>query len=425
MPVKAVSEGRDHILKHVRRGLSAIASLALTAALCTTPAAAAPPTNRAAPQGHGDCMAVAPGSELQRQGTAWTCISSGPADGALTRATAGTGNPGADLCLEMSPSEPVKSNRKAYCRRQAVDYVLMNQEMTQVIGEARVMVFAAASMASLTNARWSEDIIIQVTAMTGKITGVTLSLSSTCSGQCVAGPPAWGGEHIILGPGGYREGGKLTYTSTVGKGFHSFTRPTYQVIGTVFTETPVSVHTQWTGPEVRCDDELGHPGCIVTGHLANVTFSRAKYRGAAVAYEWAQKELKGKFGDADHPLSRRVDPLDPKNNKARALTCDRAPDPFPRGATGVPNDSCDEYPFAASHEGGNPGTLCVDITPRQVNGVWDIANVTVDRGSPPNAPCIRAHVDRADNSAAGGELGRAVQSDRILDSEAYQVIIVP
>lgn len=94
-------------MKHVRRGLSAIASLALIAALCTTPAAAAPPANRAAPQGHGDCVAVAPGSELQRQGAAWTCISSGPADGALARATAGTGTgtgtPGADLCVEEEP----------------------------------------------------------------------------------------------------------------------------------------------------------------------------------------------------------------------------------------------------------------------------------------------------------------------------------
>ncbi len=421
-------------MKHVRRGLAAIASLALTAALCTTPAAAAPPANRTAPQGHGDCVAVAPGSELQRRGAAWTCISSGPADGAPARAAVGTGNPGADLCTDEDPddedpdddtSEGVNSTRKAYCTRYAIDYVLRNKEMTAVKGTATVMVFAAASMASLTNARWSEDIIVEVTEMTGEITGVTLSLSSTCSGQCVAGPPAWGGEHIILRAGGYREGGTLTYTSTVGKGFHSFIRPTYHAIANVYTEIPVKSHVQWTGPEVRCDDEVGHPGCIVTGHLANVTFSRAKYRGSAVAYEWAQKNLLGRFGDADNPLSRRDDPLDPGNKKARALTCDLAPDPFPRGATGVPNDSCEEYPFASSHEGGNPGTQCVDITPRQVNGVWDIENVTVDRDGPRTAPCIRAHVDNADNKAAGLELGRAVQSDRILDSEAYQVIIVP
>lgn len=96
-----------------------------------------------------------------------------------------------------------------------------------------------------------------------------------------------------------------------------------------------------------------------------------------------------------------------------------------RGVTGVPNDSCDEYPFARSWQGGNDGAQCIDITPRQIGGVWDVAGVTVDRGTPPNAPCIRAHVDNKDNTAAGGELGRAVQADRILDSEWYQVIITP
>ncbi|MGW2542566.1 hypothetical protein ACWC5I_17235 [Kitasatospora sp. NPDC001574] len=74
-------------------------------------------------------------------------------------------------------------------------------------------------------------------------------------------------------------------------------------------------------------------------------------------------------------------------------------------------------------QGGNEGELCIDITPREVGGVWDVANVTVDRGTPPNAPCIRAHVDEEDNSAAASEFGRAVTSDRIMQGEAFEVII--
>lgn len=416
-------------MRHLGRGLAAMASLALTAALCaagTSPAAAAAPqTGRAVPQGHGSCTGTAPGSALQRQGAAWTCVDSGPAAArAAARATAGTGNPGADLCVEDS-SDPVVSTRKAYCTRHPILYKLVDARGT-VIGRATVMVVAAASMASLTGARWSEEVSADVIEMTPNISGVTLTLNSVCSGQCVAGPPAWGGAPVTLRSGQHKDGGTLTYTSTVGKGFHSEIRPTYRVDGTVLGGIPVTTHTEWPGPVVRCDDEVGnHAGCIVMGHLANVTFSRSLYRGAAVAYEWAQKNLAGRFGDADHPLSRYVDPFDPEAKNRRATTCDRGPHRFVRGATGVPNDSCDEYPFARSYQGGNDGALCVDITPRQVGGVWDVSGVTVDRGSPPNAPCVRAHVDNEDNKAAGLELGRAVQSDRILDSEWYQVIIVP
>ncbi|MBX7553021.1 hypothetical protein K1Y78_34630 [Streptomyces sp. tea 10] len=412
-------------MKHVRRGLAAVASLALTAALCavgTSTAAAAPPTSRATPQGHGTCTDTAPGSALQRQGAAWTCLRAEPAS-ALAPAPVRAGNPGADLCTKDS-SDPVVSTRKAYCTRHLVLYELLDDKQA-VIGHADVMVVAASSMASLSGARWSEDVSAYVTEMTPNITGVTLSLSSACSGQCTAGPPAWGGAPVLLHSGQGKDGGTLTYTSTVGKGFHSQIQPTYRVDGTILGAAPRTTHTEWLGPEVRCDDEVGNsPGCIVMGHLADVTFSKSVYHGAAVAYEWAQKNLSGRFGDADHPLERFVDPLDPDNRNRRATTCDRGPLRFVRGATGVPNDSCDEYPFASTYQGGNDGALCVDITPRQIGGVWDVTGVTVDRGSPPNAPCIRAHVDNDDNKAAGGELGRAVQSDRILDSEWYQVIIV-
>lgn len=101
--------------------------------------------------------------------------------------------------------------------------------------------------------------------MTPDITGVTLSLSSTCSSQCTAGPPAWGGQHVILhGAGQYKEGGILTYISTVGTGFHSQIRPTYHAGRVHLQRKARTIHAEWPGPEVRCDDEVGRwPSCIV------------------------------------------------------------------------------------------------------------------------------------------------------------------
>ncbi|CAM5315786.1 hypothetical protein SXANM310S_03897 [Streptomyces xanthochromogenes] len=94
----------------------------------------------------------------------------------------------------------------------------------------------------------------------------------------------------------------------------------------------------------------------------------------------------------------------------------------------MPDDSCDEFPFAATQEGGKAGTLCVDILPQQVGDVWDVSNVKVLRNGnvKANAPCVRGHVTNKDNVDAGSkEFGAAVRSDRILDGEAFQVIIAP
>ncbi|WP_236242189.1 hypothetical protein [Streptomyces sp. CC228A] len=431
-------------MEHVRRGLAAIASLALTAALCTMgaqPAAAQPLTSRTVPQGHGDCTETGP--DLRREGMAWTCIKTGPATASALAAVPAAAprvaraNPGADLCLKKDPDpnkpiEPIPSNRKAYCMRYLAEYVTLGED-NKVNGKAHVLVFAAAAMNSLPNAQWKEEIRIYVTDMTPNIAAVTMALSATCSGQCTAGAPAWGGAPVLLKNGQGREDGTLSYSSSVGKGFDTIVQPSYHVNGTIITVKgggrPVNRFLDWPGPKVRCDDKVSPkagspPGCIVDGHTANVTLHRSLYKGAAVAYEWAQKNLTGKFGTPGNLLNRwYVDPFDPEAENRRALTCDRGKYPFPRGATGIPNDSCDEYPFAKSMQGGNEGERCIDITPREVGGVWDVANVTVDRAGPRNAPCIRAHVDAKDNSAAGSEFGRAVMSDRIMQGEAFEVII--
>ncbi|MFB7618133.1 hypothetical protein [Kitasatospora sp. NPDC056181] len=372
---------------------------------------------------------------------AWTCIKTGPATASALAAVpaaaprVASANPGADLCLKDDPNkpfDPIPSNRKAYCTRYLAEYVTLGED-NKVNGQAHVLVFAAAAMNSLPNAQWKEDIVIQVTDMTPNIAAVTMALSATCSGQCTAGAPAWGGAPVLLKNGQGREDGTLSYSSSVGKGFDTIVQPSYHVNGTIITVRgggrPVNRFLDWPGPKVRCDDKVSPkdgspPGCIVDGHTANVTLHRSLYKGAAVAYEWAQKNLTGRFGTPGHLLNRwYVDPFDPEAEGRRALTCDRGTYKFPRGATGIPNDSCDEYPFAKSMQGGNEGELCIDITPREVGGVWDVANVTVDRGTPPNAPCIRAHVDERDNSAAGSEFGRAVTSDRIMQGEAFEVII--
>lgn len=426
--------------EHVRRGMAAIASLAVTAALLAagaSPATGAP----TAPRGYGNCKVVPAGSDLHKRGAAWSCFGPdsdrrapdiAPTARDIARAPADGAN-AVKLCLAHS-SERVVSDRHAYCARMFLREILLDRDNVE-IGVGHVSVLAVGLLDSYAG-KWTDHIIVVPGDMTGRVTGVEVSVDSACSGMCSVQGPAWGGGYATVEKGGGNEEGAINYVSSVAANTDiSYINVTYTVSGAAVGGVGIAGYDTaiYDGPQVRCDATIGDtkpvPGCIVfAGHTPNVTFSRAKYRGAAVAYEWAQKNLTGQYGTPGHLLSRYVDPDDPDAEKRRGVTCDRGPYKFPRGATGILNDSCDEYPFARSSEGGNPGDQCVDITPRPVGGVWDVSGVTVDRGtgvSPYNAPCIRAHVDNKDNTAAGGELGRAVQSDRILNSEWYEVIIVP
>ncbi|MBC2879424.1 MULTISPECIES: NucA/NucB deoxyribonuclease domain-containing protein [Streptomyces] len=427
-------------MNRVRRGLAAIASFALTATLLAVGAspATASPASRVPPQGKGTCQPVAPGSTLHRQGAAWSCmkVSPGPVPDlpapATVRGPAAERSPErptpAELCYDKS-ADPVVSTRLAYCVRERVEFPVTDGEGHQV-GYTLVALLIMGMPNSESGGRWTEHITAITKEMTPGTEGVEMSLDSFCSGGCSTGGPAWNGAALVLGPAGSETGadatGRLTYTSNTPKDLSLEVQLSYHVHGQTIGARPITNDGVFFGPLLRCDQSVGATsGCIVTGHMANVTFSKSQFHGAAVAYEWAQKNLLGHYGDATHPLTRFYDPLDPEARDRRAATCYRGKFKFVNGATGVPNDSCDEYPFARSVQGGNDGEHCIDITPRQIGGVWDVAGVTVDRGTPPDAPCIRAHVDNRDNTNAGGELGRAVQSDRILIGENYQVIITP
>jgi hypothetical protein len=158
--------------------------------------------------------------------------------------------------------------------------------------------------------------------------------------------------------------------------------------------------------------------------MANVTFHKSQYRAAAVTYEWAQKSLKSAVtGTKVNPLHRDPNSDESWTKTKRRRTCKNLPYPFPADPLLVPEDSCDEFPFARSFEGGKPNNLCVDILPKEVGGVWDVANVRVMRGDPDTAACVRSHVTERDNEDAGNELAQATRSARILGGEAYFVIV--
>lgn len=75
-------------------------------------------------------------------------------------------------------------------------------------------------------------------------------------------------------------------------------------------------------------------------------------------------------------------------------------------------------------EGGTPGGLCADIAALFENGQWQIYQANPNKPVTLQEPCVRGHVPELENTGAGGELGRFVQAQRVLDLEKYSVAFV-
>ncbi|WP_456114973.1 NucA/NucB deoxyribonuclease domain-containing protein [Streptantibioticus cattleyicolor] len=94
----------------------------------------------------------------------------------------------------------------------------------------------------------------------------------------------------------------------------------------------------------------------------------------------------------------------------RERTCGaKSTDPF-IPTSRVKDDSCDEYPFARTYEGGRNGALCADIVPLLERGVRQIYEA-----NPPQAR-HRARALRPRPRPAAAE-----QGERVLDTEKYTV----
>jgi hypothetical protein len=178
-------------------------------------------------------------------------------------------------------------------------------------------------------------------------------------------------------------------------------------------------NVNWDGRiDIRCDNAVGaNPGCVYPAAQAEFVVSVSVFGAAAVTYWWAQSYLPDAWG-GQTPLRRLANEETAKGN--RRNTCNSTFVPLPDK---VVNDSCDEYPFAATYEGGTNGGLCADIVPLFEDGQWTIYEADPDKPVTFLEPCARGHVPQDENLAAGGALGRFAQYERVLDLEKYSVFI--
>lgn len=172
---------------------------------------------------------------------------------------------------------------------------------------------------------------------------------------------------------------------------------------------------------VRCDFQAGvngYPGCVIpafTPTLAMTGFAGQNTSTAFVSFmqknnvdHWSQYPN----GNLLHRLN---DPGQSDINRRRMCA----------GFVAVSlNDSCDEFPFAATYQSGNmlgyTPSQCSQIYPASYNGVTGWSYVTYP-GYSSTQHCGIGHVVLIDNTTAGGWYGNLVKAARLIDNDPFWI----
>ncbi|MGW3660635.1 hypothetical protein ACWD6R_35525 [Streptomyces sp. NPDC005151] len=366
------------------------------------------------------CSPIQSSARAALGGAAMACVETRPLAASRT-ATAWTAEQTADAeaCDITQPGYWTWTRTGGMCLNgQEVTYTLWNDKGA-VLGTGLMDVKSSMDL-SATNVSWNELITVKVIAVTGQVTSLNVSFDVSCTSACSApSNRPWTGART-LGVGA-QASGSVTYNSNVASGASDSFQTKYHMYVTTTGNIPTQPNVNWDSPvqaKIRCDAELTTPGCVIPERRATLEYSLSdpNHGAAAAAYGFAQANLRGWA-----PLSR----ADGLNDANRARTCgSQSSDPFVLLPQYVPNDSCDEFPFAGSFEGGTDGALCADIVPLFQNGQWMIYEARTDKPVTFNEPCIRGHVALEANQSAGGKYGAFVKNQRILDTEKYNVNII-
>lgn len=262
---------------------------------------------------------------------------------------------------------------------------------------------------------WDEQFAVTMTATDNpELAAQYVQIAGACGSSCTASggwtsPQLVGLDQTVTSD--------LSFSSPVTAGSGSSFTPSYSFSSSPVLGAPLTPATWKEQNQVRCDAEVGSgSGCVHPDFAANLVFSLAQFGAAAATYDWAQTYLPTRWGLRGAPLHRLAS--EDAANANRASTCEDGsfvylPD------SNVPDDSCDEFPFARTEEGGTPGGLCANIVPLLEDGTWEFFQDPDAKPVTKKEPCVRGHVPQPVNSAAGGKLGSFPQTERVLDGDAY------
>jgi hypothetical protein len=248
----------------------------------------------------------------------------------------------------------------------------------------------------------------------------TVTFTNACGSACKA---LTGTQVFVMAPGQVKTGISLSYLDNPAAGNQDLFDTSY-TFSFLPPGVPLLHPATWSTPDdIRCDNQLAPRGvgCVVPDYIPDLPLSVATYGAAAMNVSYGEDFLPGTPGlTTTTPLTRGNPALSQVNPDA---ICDSTFTPL-NGI--VPTDSCDEYPFASSEQGGGnlgyTGAACLDIIPYNNAGTWEPLFLNTYTG---DQHCLRGHVPLALNTAVGSALGAFYTTQRMLQGDPCTVSITP
>jgi hypothetical protein len=362
------------------------------------------------------CTPTRPGSPERRAGATQACVSASPAQ-AASRSRTGIAPLASERCAITAPGT-YSYERFSYCVSGIeVLYVLRDSKGAE-LGRGTLQVATSATLPKAATT-WQEQVTVRMTSASGEVTALNAKLRASCSSGCTATKTApWYGGDLVLDQS---LSGSVAYSSSPAQGTAAEFTTSYKMYVTSPGATAVDPNASWDNPRtVRCDNAVGGTspaGCAVPSVMPVVPLkaTASDPGGAVAAYEWAQKNLDGAWGTKGSPLTRATSGVADRT----ASTCAG----FTPETDLLENDTCGDFPFGESKEGGSAGSDCVDVIPNLSHGEWDTYILNDARDPGRSRPCVRAHVKDADKQFAAGQLAEGFADQRVVDADQFELTL--
>ncbi|MFJ9591020.1 hypothetical protein [Streptomyces acidicola] len=295
----------------------------------------------------------------------------------------------------------------------------------EVLGTAILYVSSSATLNPRSGA-WSEDLVVEAVDFTGQLASLSVAIEVSCTSKCTAtSKNPWVGNKALTELGVAT--GRVSYSNVPAVGVADAATVNYRMTMFQTGTAPVPLPAvNWSNPRtIRCDSALTESGntstgCALPSVSPELELPLATYGAAGATYDWAQYNLPGKWGRySGQPMTRALD-----GETRRLKTCGtQSSIPFVRKVDIVPDDSCDEFPFASTWQGGTDGGLCAEIVPLLEDGVWNIYEADPAKPVTFTEPCVRGHVPLGVNQLAGTAYSNLIQNQRIIDKDPFYLSV--
>jgi hypothetical protein len=268
--------------------------------------------------------------------------------------------------------------------------------------------------------------VVEATQYTGEITSLSVAAEVSCTSNCEATQKnPWGGNRALTD--GQVASGTVSYSDVPAIGVADSATINYKL--TMFqtgTSPSPPPSVTWSNPRtIRCDSALTDSstsvGCALPSITPELDLPSSTYGAAAATYSWAQWNLPDGWGlYSGKPLTRALD-----GDARRERTCGNSSSVsfVKKPADIVEDDSCDEFPFASTWQGGTDGGLCAEIVPLFEDGEWNIYEADPARPVTYTEPCVRGHVPNPVNKLAGTAYSNLIQNQRLIDKDPFHVSV--